>query len=219
MVDFSKFDWGNVSTSFKTQNATELTDHNEYERLFPVEEGDIVVDIGASVGPFTYSILSKKPKHCWVVEPMPHQFQTLKNNLMGSPVSFIKAAITDLEKVEIEWDGNVCTPRTISFNQFLKENEIDKIDFLKVDCEGGEYNVFSQSNISFLLTVPKIVTECHLWQDRLENSKFKLFRDTILPQFPNYKFYSIDGIDVTWDLHNQHFLDYYKEVLLYIDNR
>ena len=102
MVDFSRFDWGNVSTSFKTQNTTELTDHNEYERLFPVEEGDIVVDIGASVGPFTYSILSKKPKHCWVVEPMPHQFQTLKNNLMGSPVSFIKAAITDLKKVEIK---------------------------------------------------------------------------------------------------------------------
>jgi hypothetical protein len=150
---------------------------------------------------------------------MPHQFQTLKNNLMGSPVSFIKAAITDLEKVEIKWDGNVCTPRTISFNQFLEENEIDKIDFLKVDCEGGEYNVFSQSNIPFLLTVPKIVTECHLWQDSLENYKFRLFRDNILPQFPNYKFYSIDGIDVTWDLHNQHFLDYYKEVLLYIDNR
>jgi len=37
MVDFSRFDWGNVSTSFKTQNTTELTDHNEYERLFPVE--------------------------------------------------------------------------------------------------------------------------------------------------------------------------------------
>jgi FkbM family methyltransferase len=219
MVDFSKFDWGNVSTSFKTQNTTELTDHNEYERLFPVEEGDIVVDIGASVGPFTYSILSKKPKHCWVVEPMPHQFQTLKNNLMGSPVSFIKAAITDLKKVEIKWDGNVCTPRAIPFNQFLEENEINKIDFLKVDCEGGEYNVFSQSNIPFLLTVPKIVAECHLWQDSLENFKFKLFRDNILPQFPNYKFYSIDGIDVTWDLHNQHFLDYYKEVLLYIDNR
>ena len=32
-----------------------------YERFFEVEEGDVVFDIGASLGPFTYSILHKKP--------------------------------------------------------------------------------------------------------------------------------------------------------------
>mgnify|MGYP000582668229 CR=1 FL=1 len=34
-----------------------------------------------------------------------------------------------------------------------------------------------------------------------------------------FTFKSIDNVDVTWDLHNEHFIEYYNEVMLYIDNR
>jgi len=29
----------------------------------------------------------------------------------------------------------------------------------------------------------------------------------------------VDGVDIKWDLWNEHFLDYYCEVIIYIDNR
>jgi len=73
------FDWGwmdsdNVEINIGGQLTTSGRYHKEhiigeifiqelYEKFFEVKENDIVVDIGASNGPFTYSILHKKPKH------------------------------------------------------------------------------------------------------------------------------------------------------------
>jgi 16S rRNA A1518/A1519 N6-dimethyltransferase RsmA/KsgA/DIM1 with predicted DNA glycosylase/AP lyase activity len=40
-----------------------------YERHVQVEEGDVVFDIGASLGPFTFSILDKTPSQVFAFEP------------------------------------------------------------------------------------------------------------------------------------------------------
>jgi hypothetical protein len=37
--------------------------------------------------------------------------------------------------------------------------------------------------------------------------------------FDKFNFRSLDGVDITWDLHNEHFIQYYREIMLYIDNR
>ena len=36
-----------------------------------------------------------------------------------------------------------------TFKEFIEQNRLKKIDFLKVDCEGGEYDVFSIKNIKY----------------------------------------------------------------------
>ena len=57
MINYANFDWGG-SPSFFVQAATyEIFNNNIYQKYFSVNENDIVVDIGSSVGPFTYSIL------------------------------------------------------------------------------------------------------------------------------------------------------------------
>jgi hypothetical protein len=43
----------------KTNAAREVLVEKIYEKYFPVEEGDIVVDLGASVGDFIWSIKIK----------------------------------------------------------------------------------------------------------------------------------------------------------------
>ena len=58
----------------------EIFEDKIYERFFEVEEGDVVMDIGSSVGPFTYSILNKNPKHVYCIEPSPEELETLLNN-------------------------------------------------------------------------------------------------------------------------------------------
>lgn len=216
MRNIENFDWGATSEAFKSQVINEVFNGtSDYERLFEVEEGDIVVDIGSTVGEFTYSILHKKPKHCYVVEPMPVFFDTLQNNLYGHPVSFVNAAITDEKYCTLQWDGHIHNVQTLTFEEFILKNRIKKIDFLKSDCEGGEYNIFSQTNISFLKTIPKIVFEIHLNSPILKE-KFRNFRDNILPHFDNFHVRSIDGVDIKWDLYNEHFIQYYKEVYFYI---
>jgi FkbM family methyltransferase len=221
MINLDNFDWGQTSEVYKNQMMHEIFSNKEtrmYERIFRVDKDDIVVDIGATIGDFTYTILDRKPKHCYVVEPLGIFFDTLQKNLYGHPVSFVKAAISSEKNLEIVWDGQNEVCRTLTFNEFLKENHINKIDFLKVDCEGGEYDVFSEKNIEFLKSIPKIITEVHL-RSRIDKERFRLFRDIILKNFKNFRFHSIDGIDITWDLHNENFIQYYKEVLLSIDNR
>ena len=219
-MDLNSFDWGNTSKAFKEQNTKEIFEGNDYERFFKVEENDIVVDLGASVGPFTYSILNKKPKYCYAVEPLSNHIKTLKNNLKESNITIIQAAITDKKKIEISWDDMIENVPTLSFKELRETYKIDHIDFLKVDCEGGEYDVFSKENIEFLKKIPKIVTEFHLWKDEsLNNYKFRYFRDNILPNFSQFEVYSIDGVNIKWDLYNEHFLEYYKEILIYINNK
>jgi hypothetical protein len=89
---------------------------------------------------------------------------------------------------------------------------------LKIDCEGGEYDVFTERNIEYLKKVPKIVTEFHLG-NRVSKELFRNFRDNILKNFDKFNFRSLDGVDIAWDLHNEHFIQYYREIMLYIDNR
>jgi FkbM family methyltransferase len=218
MIDLTKFNWGPTSEEFKRESIEEIFHRRDYEKIFHVEPRDIVVDIGASVGEFTYSILHKNPKHCYVVEPLPIFFDTLKENLYGHPVSFTNAAITSDKFCNITWDGYTQKTNTLTFKEFIDYNRIYKIDFLKFDCEGGEYNIFSDENIEFLKTINKIVCEVHLG-DKLQKEKFRNFRDNILPLFRKIYVLSIDGTNIEWDLWNEHFIEYYSEVYIHIDNR
>ena len=219
-IEDKPFDWGNKSDWYKDQATKEIFENNTYERIFEVEEGDIVVDLGASLGPFTYSILPKNPKQCYVVEPLSYQIGILHNNVGQDNVKIIQGAITDKKNIVISWDNVTESVPTFTFKEFLEENNITHIDFLKCDCEGGEYDVFQPSNIEFLKTIPKIVTEFHMKEDEnFHKCKFRWFRDNILPQFDNIQIYSVDGVDIKWDLWNEHFMEWYNEIIIYMDNR
>ena len=214
------FDWGKKSNWYVDAAIKEIFEDDIYERFFEVEEGDVVVDLGASLGPFTYKILPKNPKQCYVVEPLSYQIDVLHKNVGRDNVKIIQGAITDKKKIEISWDNITESVPTFTFKEFLEENNIKHIDFLKCDCEGGEYDVFQQSNIEFLKTIPKIVTEFHMRNDdNFHKCKFRWFRDNIFPQFDNIQIYSVDGVDIKWDLWNEHFMEWYDEIIVYMDNR
>ena len=218
--DDHQFDWGKKSDWYVDAAIKEIFEDNTYERFFEVEEGDVVVDLGASLGPFTYKILPKNPKQCYVVEPLSYQIDVLHKNVGGDNVKIIQGAITDKKKIEISWDHITESVPTFTFKEFLEENNITHIDFLKCDCEGGEYDVFQQSNIEFLKTIPKIVTEFHMRNDdNFHKCKFRWFRDNIFPQFDNIQIFSVDGVDIKWDLWNEHFIEWYDEIIVYMDNR
>jgi hypothetical protein len=51
-----------------------------YDWYHPVKSGDVVLDIGANVGAFTYSILDKNPSRVYCFEPSRACFEILKKN-------------------------------------------------------------------------------------------------------------------------------------------
>ena len=123
-----------------------------------------MVDVGASIGPFTYSILHKKPKQVYCFEPSEKEFKTLVKNVLGYPVIPIPKGISNVNSI-VKNDmlfGGEDEMETLTFNRFINLYNVDKIDFIKTDCEGGEYDIFIEDNASFLRErVNKIALEYH----------------------------------------------------------
>jgi FkbM family methyltransferase len=225
-MDLTGFDWGWMNEGeglfHKNSITQEIFIDKIYERFAQVQEKDIVLDIGASVGPFTYSILDKKPSKVFCIEPSISEFITLTKNLGEfSNITLVNKGITSINGIvesnelfegESEMEG-------ITFKDFIQENNIDRIDFLKTDCEGGEYDIFHIDNFCWLKeNLGVTVGEWHLSTSELKD-KFRVFRDVFLRLFPNHEIYSVDGVDIKWDLWNEHFTEYYNEVIIYINNK
>ncbi len=215
------FDWGESSEWFIGQIGGEIFRDRIYEKFFTVDENDIVLDLGSSIGPFTYSILDKNPKHVYCVEPSSTQIITLQKNIEGHPVTIINKGLGNedgFSTFNLFGINDSNEASSISFKTLIKDYGIDRIDFLKTDCEGGEYSVFNLENINWVKSnIKKIVGEWHLSTPELKQ-KFRVFRDVYLNIFRNYEVYAVDGINIKWDLWNEHFIEYYNEIIIYINN-
>ena len=241
MTDLTNFNWGWMDEPSLVYHVMSNGEHKHmgqyhkesiiqeifidkcYEKFFEVEEGDIVLDVGASVGPFTYSILHKKPKHVFSFEPSEREFKTLVRNTLGFPVTHINKGISNVNSIVMNDHlfGGEDQMESITFSKFVDLYNIDKIDFLKTDCEGGEFDIFNIENLHWIKNnVKKIVGEWHLKLQGHDNiEKFRQFRDVYLTEFKNFQIYSIDNIDIKWDLWNEHFLEHYNQIIIHIDNR
>ena len=194
-----------------------------YERHVQVEEGDVVFDIGGSLGPFTFSILDKNPSQVFIFEPSYEEFKTLVLNTRHGNVTHINKGIGNTVGEfnftgVFDLSGNYKLYST-TFKKVIEDYNIQKIDFLKTDCESGEYDIFTLENLFWIKNnVRKISGEWHLSTPELKE-KFRIFRDVYLRVFPNFRIFSFDGIDITWSIWNDDFIPYYNEIMIYIDNR
>ncbi|MFM7846269.1 MAG: FkbM family methyltransferase, partial [Planctomycetota bacterium] len=114
-------------------------------------------------------------------EPMPENFVLLQRNLRANgcrnaqpfclgvldqagPVEFtidsrssgghtIKNLKTSTEKITVQMT---------TLEAIIREHNIQKIDFLKVDCEGSEFPIFYQSNPHVFSIVRRLAMEYHI---------------------------------------------------------
>lgn len=152
-----------------------------------IEKDDIVVDIGANVGASIKLALDNKCKEIYCCEPNPSCVNIIKkyygqnknlyineyaiadysgfSELILPSIDNTSAAATVLQhnsSKNNKSDYVSIRVRTKTFKDFILDNNISKIDFLKVDCEGGEKFIFSNENIDFIKTnVRKIALEYH----------------------------------------------------------
>jgi len=223
------FDYGDIPEKdphFKECLEKEFFERSQYEKFVKVKEGDIVVDIGASIGPFIYSIKDRKSLKIIAVEPMStYHDLLLKNSFSNSVLEFTlyKNAIgsVDNEILDLEWSSEREQVKTISFQTLIKENNLDHINFLKLDCEGGEYSIFTEDNLDYLKNnVDYIVGEFHLNDQQMTESFKKMYKLLIKHNF-NLHIESVDGVDNTqWFRDDLEYISNKKaQVIIYIDNR
>jgi len=167
----------------------EIFSKNLYEKYdISIKENDIVVDIGSNVGAFIKYANDKKAKTIYACEPNPNCINTINkyykynDNLIlnqyaisnkdgGTFLQIDQNSITSGCSKILESEANtkdhynnaaILSVKTITFKNFIKINKIDFIDFLKIDCEGGEVFIFVDENKEFFVkNVKKVILEYH----------------------------------------------------------
>ncbi len=121
-----------------------------------IQQDDIVLDIGANIGAFSMFV-SKFTHHVYAVEPM--LFEILRQNVVNNNIKNI-SVIPDalgIGVLEIPWVGfknRHIVGKSLSELIFICGG---KVDFIKTDCEGGEWCIKSEN----LKNVRRIEAEVH----------------------------------------------------------
>lgn len=157
---------------------------NIYNHKFcNISKGDIVVDIGASLGFFSLYAYYQGCKISYSFEPIKKLYDAISKQLKNiSTLDLENKAVdnfTGKAKIYIPKQESIGSslydpskkynkPQTteicdvISFMEMVKEKKIEKIDFLKLDCEGSEYNIIEAIPDEYLKNnIRKIAIEFH----------------------------------------------------------
>jgi len=154
----------------------QYTKGNIYERYgCVIEEGDIVVDAGANVGAFSNYAYHKGAKEIYAFEPADTAFECLVRNkpfgakifkaALGNKIGLGKFIIPSQDDTMSTSLHNVAGIENfapvLSLNHLFETGLFNKIDFLKIDCEGAEKEIMAGLSDENLGKVKKIALEFH----------------------------------------------------------
>ncbi|MGI9458825.1 MAG: FkbM family methyltransferase [Pirellulales bacterium] len=156
-----------------------------YATLFPFhKESAVVVDIGAHCGSFSLFAALGLDSSCniYSFEPDAENFELAKRNLdrnnkanvalerMGvggqtEEREFFKAGLATAQHSTVTGmtikDGDVQKVQVIGAEDLFTKLGCTKIDFLKIDCEGAEYDFFYNASPEILKQITTISMEFH----------------------------------------------------------
>lgn len=133
-------------------------DGDYYYRLeYDLDENSVVIDLGGYKGQFASDLFAKYRCNVLVFEPISEYYDLIQDRFKRNPkIEAFKFALGEQEKTEffyLDNDGtsiNNKSGRDESFKQevifrdieaFFKEKNITSVDLIKINIEGGEYDL------------------------------------------------------------------------------
>jgi FkbM family methyltransferase len=164
-------------------HTTDLATINETSILNPylaaghvtVSEDAVVVDVGANIGDFTLHVARLCPQgRVFAIEPVDEHVRMIETNVRLNGIRNVTCVRRALGAAEGHADiqvagirsnvgGGVGTRERVpssTLPQFVKEQRIERIDLLKLDCEGAEWDILPASE-SALPRIRQICMEFH----------------------------------------------------------
>jgi len=155
-----------------------------YEKAgVPVGNGWTVVDIGAGIGEFTlFAARQGRDSRVYAFEPFPESYGLLQENLRQNAIDRVQAfhlgvwslsgkIALDLSPREplqlksqaVSGSGNdhQVLVDCISLDDLLRKLDLEKIDLMKLDCEGAEYPILYSCSSQVFDRIDRVVMEYH----------------------------------------------------------
>lgn len=152
---------------------------------FDLNESDIVVDIGAHIGLFTlFAAQFCKKGKIYCFEPVKENYEMLLSNISLNRLSNVSAfnmAVTDkTSPVRIflnsdesghtmfEQNSTSIEAQSTTLKSILDDNNISSCDFVKMDCEGAEYDIIRTLPQEYFNKIKKMIIEYHMADNKPE---------------------------------------------------
>ncbi|THU41731.1 FkbM family methyltransferase [Niastella caeni] len=177
-----------------------VTDFYEIDTLVKqLPAKPVIVDIGANAGYFNIMLFSKiKDATVYAYEPISVNYELFKTNISLNPgmekqVHLFNKAVTGTPQDSVELfmehsgDNSVIASiysdfdrqnkystkvPAISLQEIITGNGFNKIDLLKVDCEGSEYPIIYETPVALWAKVKRLTIEVHNLDDDTRNTDY-----------------------------------------------
>ena len=143
--------------------------------------GDIVIDIGANIGILSIYLALKFQVKVLAFEPLPSNYAYLKKNIEENKAytvyPFPLAVTGDGRFLELrcmtenlgganayvtnEQPFMTAQASSITLQHIFDSFSLDKVKLLKIDCEGGEYEIFQSTPQKYLKRIEYLIGEFH----------------------------------------------------------
>ena len=168
-----------------------------YDRFLKDKKDLVILDIGANVGLFTL-YAKDSASRIVSVEPTPsHQHLFEKITGKYENVELVKAALSNKDEDVnfyicnynstcnslVEREGDVLKVEGLTFNSLLKKNNLEHVDFCKIDIEGSEMIAITEENLKPVYDkIDRMFIEVHAtesgpnlrWEDNLVDNRGKI---------------------------------------------
>jgi FkbM family methyltransferase len=159
----------------------DIWEHQAYTSKYTIKKSDIVIDIGANIGLFSL-FAARLARIVYSFEPSSESFIYLKNNVSSNSFNNIKCfnyalaphsgeipfgESEDLTSSSFYRHNNSATSvkskivNCVNLQEIFDKNQIDCCDFLKMDCEGCEFEVLFATPPEYLKKIVTISMEFH----------------------------------------------------------
>lgn len=160
----------------------EVCDSDEYKIInMNFNDDDVVIDIGANVGVVSIYLAKKFPNiKIYSYEAHPHTYSNFLKNIEANNVTniiphnlavyskdddnlTITLDIINTGSSSCFKDGGFLSEniKTISLDTIIKSYNIKKLKYLKIDCEGAEFDILENSNLIREIPIENIGIEIH----------------------------------------------------------
>lgn len=145
-----------------------------------IQDNWTVIDIGAGLGDFAVSVAYEHPNcRVYAYEPFPESYRLLEENIKLNSISnviaapmavgarsgemtlFTTGAAVQHTTTNISGLAEAVTVQGLCLDDVFKVNDLLLCNFLKIDCEGGEFDILFNASEATLKKIENISIEYH----------------------------------------------------------